>query len=210
MFSLYIFDLDGTLIDSRKDIANAVNRTFRDLKLPALPEETIYSFVGNGVYRLLTDATGSDDPVFLEKTLKIFEGHYLAHLLDDTALYPGMAELLAQNKNKRKSVATNKRMQFTDKIIDGLCPNDFECVFGAQAGMKLKPDPEMILRTLDALNVPANETVLIGDMLNDIYAARAAGIKICSVGYGFGNESELKEAHPDFYFRTVQELHAIF
>ncbi|MEK7286401.1 MAG: HAD-IA family hydrolase [Nitrospirota bacterium] len=210
MFSLYIFDLDGTLIDSRQDIANAVNRTFADLKLPPLPHETIYSFVGNGVYKLMTDATGSSDPAFLKQTLQIFEQHYLANLLDKTVLYPGMRELLDQNKNRRKSVATNKRVPFTRQIIAGLCPSDFELILGAEEGVKLKPDPEMLLKTLTQLNVPAQETILIGDMINDIAAARAAGIKICAVGYGFGNEKELKAASPDFYAKSVEELKAIF
>jgi phosphoglycolate phosphatase len=210
LFLLYIFDLDGTLIDSRQDIAKSVNRTFQDLNLPELPEETIYGFVGNGVYKLMTDATGSSDPAFLDQTLKIFEQHYLANLLNETCLYPGMRELLSQQKDKRKAVVTNKRTKFTSKIIEGLCPRDFELVLGAEEGVKLKPDPEMIFKTLSQLNVAAEETILIGDMLNDIYAARAAGIKICSVSYGFGNEQALRDAFPDYFARTVEDLKALF
>ncbi len=211
MFKLYIFDLDGTLIDSRKDIANAVNMTFRDLHLPELPNETIYGYVGNGVYRLITDATGSIDPSFLEKSLKIFEGHYLAHLVDETCLYPGMQELLCQNQHKRKSVVTNKRIQFTQKIIEGLCPkNTFELVLGAEDGVNLKPHPEMILKTIAQLGVPANETIIIGDMMNDIHAARAAGIKVCAVSYGFGDAKELQEGEPDFFAETVSDLKILF
>ncbi|MBI3598673.1 MAG: HAD-IA family hydrolase [Nitrospirae bacterium] len=211
MFSLYIFDLDGTLIDSRKDIANAVNRTFRDLNLPELPNATIYGYVGNGVYRLITDATKSTDPTLLNQALKIFEGHYLAHLVDETCLYPGMGELLFQYQHKRKAVVTNKRIKFTQKIIERLCPeNTFALVLGAQEGVNLKPHPEMILKTIAQLNVPANETVLIGDMMNDIHAARAAGIKVCAVSYGFGDEKELQEGKPDFFARTVNELKVLF
>ena len=211
MFKLYIFDLDGTLIDSRKDIANAVNLTFRDLGLPALPNETIYGYVGNGVYRLITDATGSGDPEFLNRALLVFEGHYLAHLVDETCLYPGMKELLRQYQHHRKAVVTNKRIKFTKKIIDGLCEdNTFELVLGAEEGVNLKPHPEMILKTMAQLHVSADETVMIGDMMNDIVSARAAGIKICSVGYGFGDEQELREAKPDFFARTVSDLKILF
>ena len=211
MFSLYIFDLDGTLIDSRKDIAHSVNLTFRDLGLPELPVETIYGYVGNGVYRLITDATGSRDPKLLDKALKIFEGHYLAHIVDETCLYPGMRELLSQYKNTRKAVVTNKRIKFTHKIIERLCPDHtFELVLGAQEGVNLKPHPEMILRTLATLNVPAEETLMIGDMMNDIHAARAAGIKVCAVSYGFGGEQELQEGKPDFFAKTVEDLQILF
>jgi phosphoglycolate phosphatase len=150
------------------------------------------------------------NPAFLDQTIKIFEQHYLANLLDKTCLYPGMRELLDQNKNRRKSVATNKRVPFTRKIIEGLCPSDFELVLGAEEGVKLKPDPEMIVKTLSQLNVAAEETILIGDMLNDIYAARAAGIKICAVSYGFGNEQALRDAFPDYFARTVEDLKALF
>lgn len=211
MFSLYIFDLDGTLIDSRKDIAESVNRTFRDLGLPELPNETIYGYVGNGVYRLITDATGSADPALLDQALKIFEGHYLAHLLDETCLYPGILELLSQNQHKRKAVVTNKRIRFTKSIIEGLCPeNTFELVLGAEMGLNLKPHPEMILKTLTQLNVPPEETLMIGDMMNDIHAARAAGIKVCAVSYGFGDAQELQAAKPDFFANTVADLKTLF
>ncbi len=211
MFKLYIFDLDGTLIDSRKDIATSVNLTFRDLGRSELPVETIYGYVGNGVARLIRDATGSEDPVALAHADKIFETHYLEHLLDETALYPGMRELLSQYQTKRKAVVTNKRIKFTQKIIVGLCPeNTFELVLGAQEGVNLKPHPEMILRTLATLNVPAEETIIIGDMMNDIHAARAAGIKVCAVSYGFGDEKELQEGKPDFFAKTVDDLQILF
>jgi phosphoglycolate phosphatase len=211
MFSLYIFDLDGTLIDSRKDIANSVNATFRDLELPELPNETIYGYVGNGVYRLITDATESSDPALLDQALKIFEGHYLAHLVDETCLYPGMQKLLSQHQHQRKAVVTNKRIKFTQKIIAGLCPeNTFELVLGAEEGVNLKPHPEMILKTLATLNVPAEETIIIGDMMNDIHAARAAGIKVCAVSYGFGDAQELQDAKPDFFARSVKDLEVLF
>lgn len=188
-----------------------MNLTFRDLGLPELPVDTIYGYVGNGVYRLITDATGSDDPAFLARSLKIFEGHYLAHLVDETCLYPGMLELLCENKHQRKAVVTNKQIKFTQKIIESLCPeNTFELVLGAAEGVNLKPHPEMILKTIAQLGVPAEDTIIIGDMMNDIHAARAAGIKVCAVCFGFGDEKELKEGKPDFFAQTVSDLKILF
>jgi phosphoglycolate phosphatase len=211
MFTLYIFDLDGTLIDSRKDIAESVNLTFRELGLPELPNETIYGYVGNGVYRLISDTTGSADPLVIDRALKIFERHYLARLVHETCLYPGMQALLSENQHKRKAVVTNKRIVYTQKIIEGLCAeNTFELVLGAEDGVQLKPHPEMILKTLATLNVPAEETIIIGDMMNDILAARAAGIKVCAVGYGFGDDQVLKDAKPDFFAKSVDDLKILF
>ncbi len=207
MFSLLIFDLDGTLIDSRKDIALAVNLTLRDLGRPTLPDETIYGYVGDGVYRLITDATGSHDPEFLARSLLIFDGHYLAHLTDQTRLYPGMEEVLRHYREKKKIVVTNKRAKFTRKIMENLGVADrFELLISGDEVGPLKPDPAMMLHALAQLRHPAEETVVIGDMHNDIHAARAAGIAVCAVGYGLGDPKRLKEAKPDFFAETVGDL----
>ncbi len=208
MFSLIIFDLDGTLVDSRKDIAGAVNFTLQAVNLPTLPEETIYGYVGNGVSRLIADATAGQDAAVREKAVKTFENYYLAHLTDHTGLYPGMDKVLERYHDKRKAVVTNKRGKFTRKIMENLgVANRFELLISAdETGGHLKPDPDMIYRALAELNVPAKETLVIGDMMNDIYAARAAGVAICAVGYGFGLPQSLKEAKPDFYADTVDDL----
>jgi len=210
LFSLLIFDLDGTLIDSREDIALSVNLTLRDLGLPTLPVETIYGYVGNGVTRLIHDAVNSQDPALLKEADQIFERHYLAHLTDQTSLYPGIEAVLKHYRDKKKIVVTNKRAKFTRRIIENLgVSNQFELLISPdEAGYRLKPDPDMILNALTRLEQSAQETVLIGDMENDILAARAAGVHVCAVGYGFGDAHRLREAKPDFFAEKVGDLTA--
>jgi len=207
LFSLLIFDLDGTLIDSREDIALSVNLTLHELGLPTLPVETIYGYVGNGVTRLIHDAVGSQDTNLLKNADQIFERHYLAHTTDKTCLYPGMKAVLDHYHDKKKIVVTNKRAKFTRTIIENLGISDqFALLISADDVGQFKPSPAMIHHALRLLNQPAQETIAIGDMENDILAARAAGIAICAVGYGFGDPHHLREAKPDFFAEKVDDL----
>ena len=209
--SLLIFDLDGTLIDSRKDIADSVNLTFRDLGLPEISPQVIYGYVGNGIRRLLLDTVKSADPDWADRALEIFEGHYLKHLLDETELYPGMEETLQHFRHKKKAVVTNKPLLYTTKIMDGLnVRSHFDIILGAEPIVNLKPHPEMIFRALEYLDITPDEAVMIGDTLNDLTAARAAGVKSCAVGYGLGNVEELISASPDFFAETVDDLKRLF
>ncbi len=205
--SLLIFDLDGTLIDSRVDIARSVNLTFRDLGRPEKPPEVIYGYVGNGVRHLIVDAIEDDDPAKVNRALSIFENHYLTHLLDETRLYPGIAELLARLSRKKKSIATNKPIVYTTDILKGLGLSDaFDLVLGGTPERKLKPDPEMIFETLAFFGVPPGEALFIGDSANDIHAAQAAGVRVCGVGYGLSPKGEVQAAGPDFFADTVADL----
>src|SRR3989338_7074144 len=209
--SLLIFDLDGTLIDSRKDIADSVNLTFRDLGLPEISPQVIYGYVGNGIRRLLLDTVKSADPDWADRALEIFEGHYLKHLLDETELYPGREETLQHSRHKKKAVVTNKPLLYTTKIMDGLnVRSHFDIILGAEPIVNLKPHPEMIFRALEYLDITPDEAVMIGDTLNDLTAARAAGVKSCAVGYGLGNVEELISASPDFFAETVDDLKRLF
>ena len=208
---LLIFDLDGTLIDSKKDIAHSVNLTFRDVGLPEKPHEVIYGYVGNGVRQLITDAVASDDPALIDQALQIFEQHYLNHLLDETRLFPGMEEVLYRYNGKKLALVTNKPVNYTDKIIKGLkVDKHFEFILAAQPGISLKPRPDMLLKTLDVLSIAPSEAVMIGDSLNDINAARAAKVPSCGVAYGFGDRQVLQSAHPDYFAESCDELLTLF
>ncbi len=209
--ALLIFDLDGTLVDSRRDIAKAVNMTFRDIGFPEKPDELIYSYVGDGVRRLIRQAVESEDPALLDRSLRIFEGHYLTHLLDETRLYPGMGSVLSHFQAKRKALATNKPILFTRKILRGLgLTQCFDLIIGGGDTSNLKPHPEMILKVLHSLKVAPTKAVMIGDSLNDLAAARAAGILTCAVGYGLGDPASLRAANPHFFAETVADLKVLF
>lgn len=209
--ALLLFDLDGTLIDSKKDLAASVNLTFRDMGVPEKPPELIYGYVGNGVRRLIIDSVGNSDPVLIDLALQIFEGHYLKHLLDETRLYPGMEEALRNLRHKKKGVVTNKPLLYTTKIIEGLGAREhFDLILGSEPIVNLKPHPEMILRALDYFKTAPGDAVMIGDTLNDINAARAAKVPTCGVGFGMGNVEELRSAQPDFFAETVGDLKRLF
>lgn len=208
---LLIFDLDGTLIDSKKDIADSVNLTFRDVGLPQKPREVIYDYVGNGVRQLISDAVASDDPSLIDHALQIFEVHYLDHLLDETRLFPGMDEVLDHYADKKLALVTNKPVNYTHKIIEGLkLDQHFDFILAAQDSIRLKPQPDMLLKTLDVLQIAPSEAVMIGDSLNDIDAARAAKVPSCGVSYGFGDLNTLQSAQPDYFAESCDDLLTLF
>lgn len=208
---LLIFDLDGTLIDSRKDIAASVNMTFRDLGLPQKPPETIYGYVGNGVRQLIIEAVESEESGLVDRALRIFESHYLSHLLDETVLYPGISELFSHFNSKKKGIATNKPILYTTRIIEGLgIGHYFDVVLGGTPPRQLKPHPDMILNILQTLAVAPEDAVMIGDSYTDVHAARAAGVKSCAVGYGLVEREALLAASPDFFAETTADLKQLF
>jgi len=209
--NLLIFDLDGTLIDSKRDIATAVNLTFRDLRLPEKPREMIYGYVGNGVRQLIIDAVESDRPARVEPALQIFRRHYLKHLLDETRLFPGIEKALGHYKDKQKAIVTNKPTAYTEKIIEGLqIKHHFDLILGGETDVPLKPQPDMLLKVLKTLGIHPDDAVMIGDSLNDIHAARAAGVRACGVAYGFGAANEIKSAGLDYFVEEAGEFIGLF
>ncbi len=207
---LLIFDFDGTLIESRWDIAESVNLTLRDLSLPERPVEEIFGFVGDGVKRLLRLSVGEDNLSRYEEALRVFRGHYLEHCLDRTRFYPGVEPMLRHFASKKKAVATNKSIEYTNVILDGLGRHYFAYVVGGDNGYGLKPDPGMLLHVMEALKVPKERTVLVGDSTNDINGGHQAGIRVCAVGYGMGNREKMLACGPDWFIERPEDLMEIF
>ena len=207
---LLIFDLDGTLIESKWDIANAVNLTLGEMGLPLRTEEEIFSFVGDGVKRLLRLSVGEENLDHYQEALKIFRGHYLDHCLDCTKFYPGIDRVLTHFAGKHKAVATNKSLEYTTKILAGLGSHHFAFVVGGDNGFGLKPEPGMLVHILDTLGVSKDRAVLIGDSTNDINGGHRAGIKVCAVGYGMGNREKMQACNPDWFIETPEELMDLF
>ena len=207
---LLIFDLDGTLIESKWDIANSVNLTLHELGLPQRPLEEIFGFVGDGVKKLLRSAVGEDNRVSFEEALQVFRGHYLAHCLDRTTYYPGVEQTLVHFGEKRKAVATNKSIEYTMVILQGLGADYFQCVVGGDNGFGLKPEPGMLLHVMERLNVSKERTVLVGDSTNDINGGHNAGIRVCAVGYGMGNREKMAACQPDWFIERPEELMELF
>lgn len=207
---LLIFDLDGTLIESKWDIATAVNLTLTDLGLPARSQEEIFSFVGEGVKRLLRQAVGEENEARYEEALHVFRGHYLTHCLDRTAFYPGVEKVLVHFARKLKAVATNKSLEYTTRILEGLGAHHFAYVVGGDDGFGLKPEPGMLWKAMEVLGAEKDRTVLIGDSTNDIHGGRNAGIRVCAVGYGMGNREKMAACRPDWFIERPEELMEIF
>jgi len=184
-----IFDLDGTLIDSRADLALAVNLTREELGLPPIPQEQVVGYVGEGVRKLLARAL-SECPDRLEEALDINRRHYRAHLLDRTRLYPGVRPALERLRglDLRLMVVTNKPREFTDLILEGLGVAPYvSAVMGGGDGPRLKPDPAPLLLALERAGCGVQGSWMAGDHFTDLEAGRRAGLKRCYCRYGFGD-----------------------
>jgi len=207
---LMIFDLDGTLIESKWDIAQSVNFTLVELGLPERPIEEIFGFVGDGVKRLLRLAVGEGNQTRFEEALKVFRGHYLEHCLDRTSFYPGIEPMLQHFIHKDKAIATNKSIEYTRVILNGLCPQHFRYMVGGDNGFGLKPEPGMLLHIMEKAGAPKERTVLVGDSTNDINGGHNAGIRVCAVGYGMGNRAKMEACQPDWFIEKPEQLMEIF
>ena len=202
---LVMFDLDGTLIDSKYDIATSVNLTLRDMDLPTRTPEEIFTFVGDGVKRLLRLSVGEDQDY--EESLRVFRGHYLAHCLDTTQLYPGLDRLFDGRDTRMKALATNKSLEYTMRIVEGLKVKEaFAAIEGPCDQSDLKPDPGMLRRILDRLGIEPDAAMLVGDSTNDVRAAHAAGLSACAVGYGYGNREKVLALGPEHYCEHPSDL----
>jgi phosphoglycolate phosphatase len=202
-----IFDLDGTLIDSKLDLALAVNATLAELGREPLPHEQIFSYVGRGAPALISQALGpaaSEQDCMLG--LEYFIKYYSAHKLDNTTLYPGVRETLDALKGMHMAVYTNKPVRVSRSIIEELGVSDhFRYVYGGNSFERKKPDPmgvESILRQFGA--APA-QTMFVGDSEVDVQTARNSGTWVCGVTYGFGSH-RLSEYPPDLLVDNLLEL----
>ncbi len=208
---LFIFDLDGTLIDSKRDLAASVDYTLDSLGLPRLPPEEIYAYIGDGIHTLLFRSLPSGDKGLLEEAVKLFRSHYGIHLLDTTCLYPGVQETLNHFHKKKKAIATNKPLDFTLTILKDLgIEAYFDVVLGFESTENRKPHPEPVERILRELGVSSGSAVVVGDSPADIEMGRRAGTITCAMTYGLRGREELERAGPDFLLDGFSELVRIF
>jgi phosphoglycolate phosphatase len=204
-----IFDLDGTLIDSKADLAHSVCATLEHMGRPSLPHETIYGYVGNGAAVLVRRALGeSVTDAEADEGLRFFLSYYRAHMLDNTVTYPGVREGLELLAHHPMAVLTNKPVRFSEAILDGLGLSPyFRYVYGGNSFETKKPDPEGANILLRDLGVAPREAMIVGDSDVDVRTARNAGTWACGMSYGLGTEG-MRAHPPDIMLDSLAELPA--
>lgn len=202
----FIFDLDGTLIDSRADIARATNHALVSLGREPLPESTIGTFVGDGARMLLVRAFGGEQD--LDRALALYLAYYEQHPFEHSRWMPGAREIL--ERLEPAALVTNKSQSIADRIVDVLgIRHRFRAVIGGAQG-PLKPDPAPLRLALAALGTTPGNTWMIGDGVQDIGAGRAAGCVTVAVLGGFQDEARLRAAGPDRVVRSLLDLASEF
>jgi phosphoglycolate phosphatase len=204
-----IFDLDGTLIDSKLDLAHSVNAMLEHMGRTSLAHEMVYSYVGNGAPMLVRRALGEGaTDAECDKGLAHFLAYYRAHMLDNTVTYPGVREGLEKLKGNAMAVLTNKPVRFSEEILNGLgLSRYFRFVYGGNSFEKKKPDPMGVETILRDLAAPPADAMMVGDSDVDIRTARNSGIWACGVSYGLGTEG-LRLHPPDIMLDSLDELPA--
>ncbi|NWF82291.1 MAG: phosphoglycolate phosphatase [Bryobacteraceae bacterium] len=206
---LVIFDLDGTLIDSKQDLCNSVNATREAMGLARLPDELVASYVGNGAPVLIRRAMGDDATAEQVQTaLAHFLGYYREHMLDHTRPYPGVLECLKElaGAGAKMAVLTNKPERFSKDLVRGLGMGDFFFqVYGGNSFEEKKPHPIGIHTLIREAQAAAERTWMVGDSSTDVLTARNANVKAVGVTYGI-QPGSLDETPPDILLDNLAEL----
>ena len=202
-----IFDLDGTLIDSKLDLIHSVNAMLCELKRPQLAAETISGYIGHGAPQLVARALGGTAmEEELKHALQFFLGYYEDHKMDNTCAYPGVPETLAQLSPLPMAVLTNKPARISVRILNSMgLTKYFRAIYGGNSFESKKPDPFGANKILQEFGIPAHDALIIGDSEVDIQTARNAGAYAAAVNYGFGVHD--RAAYPaDIYLDHFAEL----
>ena len=210
-YTTYIFDLDGTLLDTIHDLAASANYALSVYNMPEHTVEEIRSFVGNGVRQLMIQAVpgGTDHPLF-EEVLATFRYHYMEHSLDTTRPYEGIKETLAALKTRgcRLAVVSNKMMAATQSLCRHFFPDLIEIAVGEDeaAGIRKKPAPDLVDTALQQLGLGPDNAVYIGDSEVDIMTAKNAGLPCISVLWGFREHNFLLQHGAEECISSPKEL----
>ena len=210
-YKTYIFDLDGTLLDTLGDLAASVNYALRTHGLPEHAIDDVRRFVGNGVRKLMERAVpdGAGNPLF-DETFATFRQYYMAHSLDTTRPYEGIPETLEALKARgcHLAVVSNKMMAATQELCYHFFPDTIEVAIGEDeaAGIRRKPAPDTVFAALKALGVGKEDAVYVGDSDVDIQTARNAGIPCISVLWGFRDRDFLLQNGAETFISTPSEL----
>jgi phosphoglycolate phosphatase len=211
-YDLVIFDLDGTLADTRADLVAAANHTMRALELPEHAPERVASFVGRGLRVLLARALGPrrmHDADLTARALQVFTQRYREHMLDATRPYPGMLEVLDQlgAAGVRLAVATNKPAAFTYPMVEVLFPGRFAAIIACADDVPVKPDPACVeLCRAAGPTIPLERVLFVGDSDVDVETARNAKVDALAVTWGFQSRERLLAEGPRWIRDDVHQI----
>ena len=211
MYSTYIFDLDGTLLNTLDDLAASVNYALRQYGMPEHPVDAVRRFVGNGVRLLMQRAVpeGADNPMF-EEIFATFRQYYMAHSLDTTKPYENMPQVLATLRSNgcRIAVVSNKMMAATVELCHHFFPNTIEVAIGEHEaeGIRKKPAPDTVFAALRELGVEKDRAVYVGDSDVDVQTAANSGLPCISVLWGFRDRDFLIQHGAKTFISAPSEL----
>lgn len=211
MFTHVIFDLDGTLLDTLEDLADATNWVCAQHGWPTHPVEDYKYFIGNGAGKLLERAAPKDVELTQElrsQMMEQFTQRYTAHKQDKTAPYPGISRALERLKEAGVTMAvlTNKPDGAARPIVEGYFPGVFQAVQGALPGVPTKPDPTALCKLMERIGAQKENTLFVGDSNVDIQTAKNGGLHSCGVLWGFRTREELLGEGADELAHTAEEL----
>lgn len=211
---MILIDVDGTLVDSVPDLAYCVDEMMRQLGMPERGEAAVRNWVGNGVERLTRRALigrldGEPDEELFEKAYPIFLALYAENTSKRSVLYPGVREGLDYLKSQgyKLGCVTNKASQFTLPLLKDLGVHDyFESIVCGDSLAKKKPDPLPLIYSAEQLGAAPEASLMIGDSVSDVKAARAAGFQIVCMSYGYNHGVDIRESQPDLVIDSMAEL----
>ena len=211
---MVLIDVDGTLVDSVPDLAYCVDEMMKQLGMPVHGEDKVRNWVGNGVERLTRRALigqldGEPDDALFEKAYPVFLDLYDKNVCERSCLYDGVRETLdfLKTTDVKIGCVTNKNAQFTLPILEKLgVKDDFEIIVCGDTLTKKKPDPLPLLHSAEQLGAKPEESLMLGDSMPDVKAARAAGFDIICMSYGYNHGEDIRDYKPDAVVDSMDEI----
>ncbi len=204
-FQLYLFDVDGTLLDSAGDICAAMRFALETEGVTGVTDLYLRKFIGYHLRELFAEALPAFTEERMPELLQRYRGHYLSRGHTETRVYPGIAETLGLLPGL-KSTATTKSTETVESMLRQFGLRDYFHHVQGTDGFPSKPEPDVVLRSLEKFGIPPDQCLFIGDAAPDMEAGRRAGVRTCAVRYGYGNQQDMAAHAPDYWISSPLEL----